>query len=109
MLPKGVTRMLEVFLALIGLAVTLPVFLIVSTLIKLDSPGPILARQQFLGTNGRVCVIYTFRVTSVDSTGQPQVSRLGRHLRATRLDELPMLLSLLMNEVSFFGPRQQRP
>jgi len=103
-----VNKAVDIVIALIGLAVSLPVMLTVAVFIKLDSRGPILSRRPFVGANGRACVLYTFRSTFLDASGRPQVTRIGRHLRATHLDELPMLLNLLMSDVHFLTPWRER-
>ena len=105
---KSMTKILDGVVAVVGLALALPVMLVLSALIKLDSRGPILTRQASLATDGRAFALYRFRSTAPDRNGQPQVTRLGRVLRATHLDELPTLLNLFMSEVTFFGPRRHR-
>lgn len=101
-------------LALIGLLVALPVLLAVAVAIRLDSPGPILFRQRRLGFNNRPFTIYKFRTMYHDErTGavrqarrdDPRITRVGRWLRCSSLDELPQLLNVLDGTMSLVGPR----
>lgn len=92
------------------------IFLIlVGLIIKMDSPGPALFKQERLGLDGKVFKIYKFRSmcqgaekkgTGVYSLkGDPRVTRVGRFIRATSIDELPQLINILKGEMSFIGPR----
>jgi sugar transferase (PEP-CTERM system associated) len=96
-----------------------PVFLLVAAAIKLDSPGPVFFRQERVGEAGRLFPLLKFRTMVPDAeqaTGpvwatqaDPRVTRVGRWLRGTRLDELPQILNVLRGEMSFIGPRPERP
>lgn len=89
--------------------------LLVALLIKIDSKGPALFEQERLGVNGKVFKIYKFRSMVVGAEqqgsgvysgeGDPRVTRIGRILRATSIDELPQLINILKGEMSFIGPR----
>jgi len=111
-------RALDVSLALVGLVVTAPISLFTAVLIRLDSTGPILFRQQRVGRNDEDFVLYKFRSMRVDAerdTGpvwarplDDRVTRIGRWIRRTRVDELPQLWNVLLGNMSFVGPRPER-
>jgi sugar transferase (PEP-CTERM system associated) len=97
-----------------------PVLGLIAILVKLDSPGPLFYRQERAGEKGRTFWLYKFRTMRVDaesSTGpvwaaaenDPRMTRVGRLLRKLRLDELPQILNVLRGEMSFVGPRPERP
>lgn len=98
-----------------GLVLLSPLLLAVSILIKIDSRGPVIFRQKRIGRNGKVFEIYKFRSMCVgaEKTGSgvysgkddARVTRIGKILRATSIDELPQLLNILKGEMSFVGPR----
>lgn len=110
-----VKRFLDIVLSAAGLLVLALPMLIVAVLIKLDSHGPVLFRQKRLGLNGQVFDMYKFRSMIVDAEhtgsgvysgkGDARVTKLGRILRATSIDELPQLVNILRGEMSFVGPR----
>lgn len=124
---SGVTkRLFDLLFATIGLTLALPVMLLIALLIKLDSPGPALFKQRRVGLNGREFWMYKFRTMGVDAEAQqqaleafnemkdgvifkmthdPRVTRLGRFLRKTSLDELPQLFNVLRRDMSLIGPR----
>ena len=112
-------RLLDVALSLVGLALALPVMALVAVAIKLESRGPALFRQARLGENGRVFILNKFRSMcdhAEKETGpvwaqqrDPRVTRVGAFLRKTRLDELPQLFNVLVGDMSFIGPRPERP
>jgi putative colanic acid biosynthesis UDP-glucose lipid carrier transferase len=100
--------------ALILLLMMAPLLLLVAVMIRLDSRGPILFRQDRHGRNGEVFAIYKFRTMTAAasrqsfrqaSVGDRRVTRLGRILRKTSIDELPQLLNVLRGEMSLVGPR----
>jgi len=106
-------------LALFGLLLTLPVFLLAVVAVKLTSRGPALYRQTRVGKDGRVFTLYKIRSMSVDAehaTGavwagknDPRVTRVGRWLRRFRIDEIPQLWNVLKGEMAVVGPRPERP
>lgn len=114
----GLKRFTDITVALVGLAVLVPLFGVLALLIKIDSPGPIFYRQMRVGLRGQPYLIWKFRSMVKDAekngprwaeTGDPRISRVGRWLRKLRLDELPQLLNVLKGEMSLVGPRPERP
>ena len=113
-------RTIDVVLAAIGLVLASPVMLLVSLAIKLTAPGPVLYHQTRVGQHGRDFPVHKFRSMRVDAeaaTGavwakagaDPRVTKIGRILRRSRLDELPQLWNVLVGDMSFVGPRPERP
>jgi len=105
---------IDFFLALLGLFLLFPLLLIVAVAVRLDSPGPILFRQTRTGLNGKPFKIYKYRtMTTLEdgafiqqaSPGDKRVTKIGRILRQTSIDELPQLLNVLRGEMSLVGPR----
>lgn len=104
----------DLSIATICLAIALPLFALIALAIRLDSRGPILFQQSRKGLNGRFFRIYKFRTMTVLEDGpsitqairdDPRVTRVGRWLRRTSLDELPQLLNVIKGEMSLVGPR----
>jgi sugar transferase (PEP-CTERM system associated) len=113
-------RSVEFVLALVGLILASPVLGLLILLVKLDSRGPVLYGQERVGERGRPFLLYKLRTMRVDAeagTGpvwsqrdaDPRVTRVGRLLRKLRLDEIPQLFNILRGEMSFVGPRPERP
>lgn len=112
---RAVKRFLDVTASFSGLVLLSPLLLAVSILIKIDSRGPVIFRQKRIGRNGKVFEIYKFRSMCVGAEktgsgvysgkGDARVTRIGKILRATSIDELPQLLNILKGEMSFVGPR----
>lgn len=113
----AVKRALDLILgALAAICAALPMLLI-ALAVRLDSPGPAIYRQERLGLDGKPFTLFKFRSmrTDAESGGprwaekyDPRVTRAGRVLRMTRLDELPQLWNILRGEMSFVGPRPER-
>jgi len=110
-------RLFDVLAAACGLLLLAPVLFAIALWIRLDSPGPALFRQRRVGRHGRLFDIYKFR-TMADrpddgrqlTVGQdPRITRAGRFLRRTKLDELPQLLNVLEGTMSLVGPRPEVP
>jgi lipopolysaccharide/colanic/teichoic acid biosynthesis glycosyltransferase len=110
-------RLFDMLAAGCGLLLLAPVLLAIALWIRLDSPGPVLFRQRRVGRHGRLFDIYKFR-TMADrpddgrqlTVGQdPRITRAGRFLRRTKLDELPQLLNVLEGTMSLVGPRPEVP
>lgn len=131
-------RIMNVVLALAAILLLLPLMLIIAILIKLDSTGPVIFRQRRLGLDrrsnagdsevggrravdlgGRPFTIFKFRTMQVGAElesgpvwarkDDPRVTRVGRVLRATRMDEIPQFLNVLMGDMAIVGPRPERP
>jgi exopolysaccharide biosynthesis polyprenyl glycosylphosphotransferase len=112
-------RLMDLVLAGVGLLILAPLFPFVALAIRLDSPGPVFYRQIRSGRAGRPFAILKFRTMSTDAEkdGQarwateddPRITRVGRILRKTRVDELPQLHNVLRGEMSIVGPRPERP
>jgi sugar transferase (PEP-CTERM system associated) len=112
-------RIFDVVFSLLGLILTVPFLPIIALLIKVDSRGPVFFRQVRVGELEKEFMLYKFRTMRQDaenSTGavwaqknDPRVTRVGRLLRKTRVDELPQFYNVLKGEMSFIGPRPERP
>ena len=112
-------RMLDLSLSMIGFVLAAPLMAITALAIRLDSPGPVLYSQERVGENGRIFTVYKFRSmrTDAERAGQAiwardkddRITRVGRIIRATRLDELPQLWNVMRGDMSFVGPRPERP
>ncbi|HYL79187.1 MAG TPA: TIGR03013 family XrtA/PEP-CTERM system glycosyltransferase, partial [Candidatus Acidoferrum sp.] len=112
-------RCIDLGASAVLLLLGMPVFLAVAALIKLDSRGPVFFRQERVGEGGRTFNVIKYRSMREDAeklTGpvwaveeDPRVTRIGRWLRKTRLDEFPQIINVLRGEMSFIGPRPERP
>ena len=109
-----VKRIVDIILASLALMFFLPIMTLTAIAIKLDSPGPVIFRQNRNGFNGRQFVIFKFRTMSVQENGStvsqatrddPRVTSIGRLLRSASIDELPQLLNVLKGDMSLIGPR----
>lgn len=114
-----VKRILDVILAILGLSLSFPLWVLITLAIKLEDRGAIFYRQDRVGRGGKVFQVLKFRsmvanaeeeVGPIQARHQdPRVTRIGKILRATALDELPQLWSILRGYMSFVGPRALRP
>jgi len=110
---KEFKRCLDILCSSLGLILLLPIFLILSVLIKLESKGPIIYKQLRLGLHGKEFTMYKFRTMYLGAEkegvyelkGDKRVTKVGRILRSTSLDELPQLFNILKGDMSFIGPR----
>ncbi len=118
-LTRVTKRLTGIAISVAVLVLTAPILLIVALLIRLDSPGPILFRQERVGQGGKVFTLYKFRSMRADAEADgvpvwaeendPRITRVGRWLRRTRIDEIPQLWNVLRGDMSIVGPRPERP
>ena len=124
-----IKRIFDLLVASVSLLILWPIMLVVAIAIKLDSPGPAILRQERVGENGRLFRVYKFRsmvqdadkllaeVIQENEQGQivhkrrddPRITRVGRFIRRTSIDELPQLFNVLKGEMSMVGPRPELP
>lgn len=112
-------RAIDLTSGIVGLAISLPVMLLVAIAIRLDSKGPVIFRQKRVGLKGKCFELMKFRSMRVDAeatTGamwatvnDPRATRIGHFLRKYRLDELPQFINVIRGEMSLVGPRPERP
>jgi len=111
---RVVKRVMDIVLASLALIFFLPIMALTAIAIKLDSPGPVIFRQNRNGFNGRQFVIFKFRTMTVQENGpavlqasrdDPRVTSIGRLLRSASIDELPQLINVLKGDMSLIGPR----
>jgi len=116
---ESTKRIIDVVVSLIVLVVGLPLWVLLTVLIRLTSPGPAIFRQQRVGLHGRVFTMFKFRTMRQDaeattgpvwaSEDDPRYTPIGSWLRKTRLDEVPQFVNVLKGEMSLVGPRPERP
>lgn len=113
-----VRNVMHRLVALLGGIISLPIAILTAILIKLESPGPVFYRQERVGKNGKPFMLMKFRSMIVDAekegpvwatSGDDRATRVGRVIRQTRIDEIPQFWSILRGEMSFVGPRPERP
>jgi sugar transferase (PEP-CTERM system associated) len=111
-------RALDVIVAAVGLLLALPILAAAAVAIRLDSAGPVFYSQVRAGERGRAFHIHKLRTMRLDAEARgarwaaeddPRVTRVGRFLRQTRIDEIPQLWNVLLGEMSLVGPRPERP
>lgn len=111
-------RLFDLLLSSIGLLLLAPLLLLIALLIKLDSPGPVMFRQERVGRFGKPFRIHKFRTMRHEPAGQGlqitvgadrRITRVGGFLRASKLDELPQLLDVWLGDMSLVGPRPEVP
>jgi lipopolysaccharide/colanic/teichoic acid biosynthesis glycosyltransferase len=112
-------RLFDIAGALLALLLLGPLLLLAALLVKLDSPGPVFFRQQRVGRHGVPFRIHKFRTMRVAEPGRqglpltvgedPRITRVGRWLRRTRVDELPQFIDVLLGRMSLVGPRPEVP
>jgi sugar transferase (PEP-CTERM system associated) len=112
-------RVVDVVVSGLFLTFTLPIMLLTAIMIRLDSPGPIFYRQERVGRDGRTYTLLKFRSMRVDAEtasgprwaaqNDDRITPIGNFIRKTRLDEIPQVINVLRGEMSFIGPRPERP
>ena len=117
-LETGMKRIYCFIFSLIGLLLFSPLMLVISLLIKIDSPGPVFYRQERVGENGKIFNLLKFRSMRENAESQgpvwakeddPRVTWIGHWLRKWRLDEIPQFFNILRGDMDFVGPRPERP
>ena len=124
----GIKRLFDITISLILSVICIPIFLIVGLFIKIDSAGPVFYKHKRIGKNGKIIYLYKFRSMYKDSDkklkemlkdpkikkeweenyklhNDPRITRVGKILRVTSIDELPQLLNILKGDMSLIGPR----
>ena len=116
---RYIKRGIDVLLSVVGIFLSLPLLLIIPLLIKCDSPGSVLFKQKRVGIGEKEFVLFKFR-TMVDGAeaksgpvwsqdGDARITKLGKWMRKSRIDEIPQLFNVLNGDMSFIGPRPERP
>ena len=116
---EQIKRLMDICFATVGLVMTAPIMLLTAIAIKLDSPGPVFYRQERISQGGKRFMVWKFRTMAdgavrnagpvLSHDNDPRVTRVGRILRAMRIDELPQLWNVLKGDMSIVGPRPERP
>lgn len=112
-------RVFDIFFSLIGFALSLPIMAVVALAIRLESKGPVIYRQARVGLGGRVFNVLKFRSMRADAEAKtgaqwarsddPRITTVGKYIRKFRLDELPQFVNVIRGDMSFVGPRPERP
>ncbi|MFK4785473.1 sugar transferase [Fusobacterium sp. MFO224] len=115
MIYRRIKRMLDMILSIIGILILSPILIITAVLIYIDSRGPIIFKQKRLGLNGKEFYMYKFRSMCCNAEnkgsghysfkGDPRVTRVGKIIRATSIDELPQFFNIIKGDMSLIGPR----
>ena len=118
-LNKFVKRAVDIFGAIVAIILFSPVMLVVSVLIKLTAPGPLIFKQERIGLQNKPFYMYKFRSMIVQKESEekkgwttkddPRVTPVGKFIRKTSIDELPQLFNVLKGDMSLVGPRPERP
>ena len=115
---KRMKRVIDILVSLVALTLFFPITLLISLAIRLDSKGPIFYKQERVGEDEKIFRLLKFRSMRVDaetgvpvwaSIDDPRITRVGRVIRKLRFDEIPQMINVLKGEMSFVGPRPERP
>jgi lipopolysaccharide/colanic/teichoic acid biosynthesis glycosyltransferase len=118
MVADAIRRLVDVFVSVVGMVVLSPVLAVAAIAVKLGSPGPVIYRAERIGRGARPFRLYKFRSMIVSSgrdgpaitaSEDPRITRTGRFLRRTKLDELPQLFNVIKGDMSLVGPRPEDP
>lgn len=113
-----IKRLFDIVFSFIGLLLLLPLLMLVAILIKIDSRGPVFFKQQRIGRSFVPFAIYKFRTMKTDAAGNglqitvggdKRITRIGKILRKSKIDELPQLINVLIGDMSIVGPRPEMP
>jgi sugar transferase (PEP-CTERM system associated) len=117
-ISRSIKRVFDVLFAVVGLALSFPMLILVPVLLKLDSKGPVLFKQKRVGEGEKIFTLYKFRTMVADAekdsgpvwsqTGDTRITKLGKWLRKMRIDEIPQLFNVIHGDMSFIGPRPER-
>ena len=112
-------RALDLLASTLGLIIGVPIIIIFGILVKLEDGGPIFYKQERLGKNNKKFYIYKIRSMKIDAEkiggaqwaekDDPRITKIGKFIRKTRIDEIPQLFNILNGEMSLIGPRPERP
>ena len=112
-------RILDIISSLLGLIVAIPIILVIAIIIKIEDNGPVFYSQQRLGKDEKNFFVYKLRSMRVDAEkyggvqwaqkDDPRITKIGKFIRKTRIDEIPQLFNILKGDMSLIGPRPERP
>ena len=112
-----IKRLFDIILSFVGIIILIPVFIIVSILIKIDSSGPVFFLQERVGLNGKLFKIIKFRSMKINHNNSltitlendKRITRIGKKIRKYKIDEIPELINVFIGNMSFVGPRPDVP
>ena len=112
-----IKRLFDIILSFVGIIILIPVFIIVSILIKIDSSGPVFFLQERVGLNGKLFKIIKFRSMKINHNNSltvtiendKRITRIGKKIRKYKIDEIPELLNVFFGDMSLVGPRPDVP
>ena len=118
LIDDALKRLMDIIFSLVALIISLPVLVVAMAAIRLDSPGPVIYRQQRVTRGGRIFWLYKLRSMRPDAErngaqwadkNDSRITKVGMFLRRSRLDEIPQLVNILKGDMSIVGPRPERP